>query len=234
MDLSIFNDPVALINSYGPVAVLLLLLLPLGEEIIIVPAGFLIGQGHLDAGATFLSAYVGAFCSDAIWYFICRRYGTPILHVRWFKRMAHPRRLLQAKHQIEKRGAWLVVTARFVPGTRTSVMIASGLLHMPVWKFALAEGLTLLITIPLQLGLGWLIAHQVGSQGTAGVILTIIGVIVAILLLAFGWQWIVQHRRSGARAPRSRAAWLRRFRPKRPLRRLASSKRIAHPDGSAH
>lgn len=222
MDLSIFNDTQALIETYGPLAVLLLLLLPLGEEIIIVPAGFLIGQGHLAAGQTFLCAYVGAFCSDAIWYFVCRRYGSPILHVRWFKRIAHPRRLLQAKHQIEKRGAWLIVTARFVPGTRTSVMIASGLLHLPVWKFVLAECSMLLITIPLQLGLGWLIAHQIGSQSTAGVVMTIIAVVVVIMLSAFLWQWIVQHRRSGAPTPRSRASWLRRFRTKRPLRHAAS------------
>lgn len=217
MDLSIFNNTEALINSYGPLAVLLLLLLPLGEEVIIIPAGFLIGQGHLGAWSTFVCAYIGAFISDGIWFFVCRRYGSPILHYRWFKRIAHPRRLLQAKHQIEKRGAWLIVTARFVPGTRTSVMIASGLLHMPIWKFILAESTMLLITVPMQLGLGWLIAHHIGTQSTAAKIMTILGVIVAIVLIAVGWQWFLQHRRSGARAPRSRAAWLRRFRPKRPL-----------------
>ena len=216
MDLSIFNDTQALIDSYGPLAVLFLLLLPLGEEIIIVPAGLLVGLGHLAPWTTFVCAYVGAFMSDGIWFFMCRRYGSPILHVRWFKRIAHPRRLLQAKHQIEKRGAWLIVTARFVPGTRTSVMIASGLLHMPIWKFVLAEGLTLLITVPLQLGLGYLISHQVGTLSTAGVIMTILGVVVGIMALAFAWQWIWQHRRSGVRAPRSRAEWLRRFRTKRP------------------
>ena len=94
MDLSLFHDPAALISSYGPLAVLILLILPfMGEDIIIIPAGFLIGQGHLNPWETFICAYVGAFISDAMWYLACFHYGTRLLHKKWFKRMAHPRRL---------------------------------------------------------------------------------------------------------------------------------------------
>jgi membrane protein DedA with SNARE-associated domain len=225
MDLSIFNDAEALISSYGPIAVLILLILPLmGEDIIIVPAGFLIGQGHLSPWETFICAYIGALISDAMWYFACYRWGSGLLHKKWFKRLAHPRRLLQAKHQVEKRGAWLIVTARFVPGSRTSAMIASGLLHMPIWKFALAECTCLLVTIPMQLGLGVLISrHVVGSTTTAGKILTIIGVVVALIVAAFIWNWMIQHRKTKLRAPRSKAIWLRKFRPRR-LHRMARSR----------
>src|SRR3954463_2501622 len=164
---SLFHDPDALMNSYGPLAVLVLLILPLGEDLIIIPAGFLIGQGHLNWFWTFVCAYTGSFISDGMWYVACYRFGAPLLHRKWFKRLAHPRLLLQAKHQIEKRGAWLIVTARFVPGSRTSAMIVSGLMHMPFWKFAIAEGSCLLVTVAMQLGMGYLIARGVGSQGTA-------------------------------------------------------------------
>ena len=217
MDLSFLNDSEAvnaLINAYGPLAVLVLLVMPLmGEDIIIIPAGFLIGQGHLPFWPTFVCAYIGAFISDAMWYFLCYYYGTPLLHKKWFKRMAHPRRMLQAKHQIEKRGAWLIVTARFVPGSRTTAMIVSGLMHMPFWKFAIAEGLCLLATVPMQLGAGYLISHGIGTMGTAGKVFTVLGVVVVIIVGGFIVTWILQHRRSNERAPRSRASWLRRFRP---------------------
>lgn len=213
MDWSLFNNAEAFINSYGPLAVFLLLVMPLmGEDIIIIPAGFLIGHNNLPFWPTFLYAYAGAFISDAMWYFLCYRFGTQILHKKWFKRLAHPRRLLQAKHQMEKRGAWLVVTARFVPGSRTSAMIASGLLHLPVWKFALAECACLLVTVPMQLGLGYLISQQIGTFGTAGKIMTILGIVVTLFAAAFIWNWALQHRRSKQRAPRSKAEWLRRFR----------------------
>jgi membrane protein DedA with SNARE-associated domain len=209
-DFAILNE----LSTYGPLMVLLLLLLPLGEDLIIIPAGFLVGQNpdHFPFWPTFLCAYVGSLMSDGMWYFACYRFGTPLLHKRWFKRLAHPRRLLQAKHQVEKRGAWLIVTARFVPGSRTSAMIASGLLHMPVWKFAVAECICLFITVPMQLGLGWLISHHIGSTNTAGKVLTIVGVVAALTMGAFIWNWVIQHRKSQGRAPRSKAAWLRRFR----------------------
>jgi membrane protein DedA with SNARE-associated domain len=231
MDLNFLNDSAAvneLLNSYGPLAVLILLVMPLmGEDIIIIPAGFLVGQGHLPFWPTFFFAYVGAFISDAMWFALCYRYGTPLLHKKWFKRMAHPRRMLQAKHQIEKRGAWLIVTARFVPGSRTTTVIVAGLMHMPIWKFTLAECLCLLVTVPMQIGMGYLISHNIGTMGTAGKILTIVGVIVALTVGAFVLNWFLAHRRTKQRAPRSRASWLRRFRP-RLLRKSKAAVLPAH------
>lgn len=205
------------VSLYGPFAVLFLLIMPLmGEDIIIIPAGFLIGQGHLPLVSTFICAYIGALISDSAWYFVCYRYGTPLLHKRWFKKLAHPRRLLQAKHQIETRGAWLIVTSRFVPGSRTTTMIVSGLMHMPVWKFLLAEGLLLLVTVSMQLGLGYLVAqHIVASKGAAATIMSIIGLVVVLIVAAFALNWWASHHKSESRSPRSKVLWLKRFRPKR-------------------
>lgn len=236
MDWSMFENVEVLINNYGPLAVFVLLVMPLmGEDIIIIPAGFLIGQRHIDFWPTFVAAYVGALISDGMWYLLCYRFGTQILHKKWFKRLAHPRRLLQAKHQIEKRGAWLIVTARFVPGSRTSAMIASGLLHMPAWKFLLAECACLLVTVPMQLGLGILISHQMGEFGpegklTAGKVLTLVGIVVALIVAAFVWNWFLRWRGSSERAPRSKAKWLRHFRPKRKIK-LSMNRRIAARSG---
>lgn len=213
MDLSFLNDASGFMSDYGPLAVLILLILPLmGEDIIIIPAGILIGGGHLPFWPTFICAYIGAFISDGMWYVVCYRYGTPLLHKKWFKRLAHPRRLLQAKHQIERRGAWLIVTARFVPGSRTSAMIVAGLMHMPVWKFAIAEGACLLVTVMMQLGLGVLISQGVGSEKLSESVMAVLGVVMVLLAGAFLMNWWMAHRRSADRAPRSKAKWLRRFR----------------------
>jgi len=208
------------VNTYGPLAVLFLLVMPLmGEDIIIIPAGFLVGQGHLPWWSTFFCAWLGAFISDGMWYFACYRYGTPLLHKRWFKRLAHPRRLLQAKHQIEQRGAWLIVTARFVPGSRTSTMIVAGLMHMAPWKYVLINGALLLATVFMQLGFGWLVAqHVVGSASMLGKLMAVAAIIVVLLAGAMVFNWWSAHRRTRQRAPRSKVTWLKRFRPPRPRR----------------
>ena len=72
-------DPAILeaVSQYGPFAVLFLLVMPLmGEDIIIIPAGFLIGQGHLPWWSTFFCAYIGAFISDGAWYALDERAAT--------------------------------------------------------------------------------------------------------------------------------------------------------------
>ena len=208
------------ISNYGTIAVLVLLIMPLmGEDIIIIPAGFLIGQGHLPWWSTFFCAWVGAMISDGAWYFLCYRFGTPLLHKKWFKRLAHPRRLLQAKHQIERRGAWLIVTAHFVPGSRTSTMIVAGLMHMAPWKYLTVNGGLLLVTVALQLGFGWLVAHHiVGSTSMLGKILGIAGLIAVLLIGAVLLNWWLNNRQNRTRAPRAKVTWLKRFRSPRTRR----------------
>ncbi|MHC4082364.1 MAG: DedA family protein [Planctomycetota bacterium] len=212
-----------LLTTYGSFAVFLLLMLtgfgiPLGEDLVIIPAGILVGLGTLDPWLTGISAYAGVLLSDCMWYALCSEYGTRLLHKRWFKRTIHPRRLLEVKHHIEQRGAWVVLMARFIPGSRTPAITSAGLLHLPFWKFVVATAAGCVFTVPLQLGLGFLIARGVGTLETADLVQAIIGVVILILAILLGLAWWRQHRAKRQRRPRAKAAWLRRFRP-RGLRR---------------
>ncbi|MHC4774626.1 MAG: DedA family protein, partial [Planctomycetota bacterium] len=70
-----------LLTAYGPFAVFLLLMLtgvgvPLGEDLVIIPAGILVGYGTLSPWQTALWAYAGVLCSDCLWYALCSEYGT--------------------------------------------------------------------------------------------------------------------------------------------------------------
>ncbi len=210
-----------LLGMYGPFAVFLLLMLtgigvPLGEDLILIPTGILLGFGELHPiWMTALFAYLGVLCSDCLWFVLCWTYGTPLLHKKWFKRAVHPRRLLEIKHQIERRGMWVVVMARFVPGSRTPAITAAGVLHLSFWKFALATAAACLVTVPLQLGLGYFISKGVGSPESADhikwVIAAIVGILAVLMALAL-WRKQRSHTR---RPPRAKARWLRRFRTRR-------------------
>jgi membrane protein DedA with SNARE-associated domain len=200
-----------LLNAYGPFAVFLLLLLtgigvPLGEDLVI--------YGTLSPWQTALNAYAGVFLSDCMWYAICSTYGTRLFHRRWFRRTVHPRRLLEVKHHIEERGAWVVLMARFIPGSRTPAITAAGVLHLPFWKFVVATAAGCLVTVPLQLGLGYLIAKGVGTVESADLVRMIIGVVVLILAILLVLAWWRQHRTHRKQRPRAKAAWLRHFRPR--------------------
>jgi membrane protein DedA with SNARE-associated domain len=161
------------LSLYGPLAVFILLMLsgvgiPVGEDLVNIPAGAFIAGGALELWPVLVMAYLGVVCSDCLWFTICSRYGTPLLHRRWFKRFVHPRRLLQAKHELEERGVWLVVMARFIPSSRTTAISISGMLHMPFWKFFTATALCVLVTVPMQVGVGYLIGLGVAADRGLG------------------------------------------------------------------
>jgi membrane protein DedA with SNARE-associated domain len=216
------------LGTYGVWAVFVLLMLsgigiPLGEDLVIIPAGVLVGLGKLPLGPTLLAAYCGVVLSDIVWFLICSHYGTRLLHKKWFKRLVHPRRLLEAKHQMERRGIWMIVMARFIPASRTSAITVAGMLHLPLWKFALATALCVLLSAPLQLTAGYLISLGIATQHTATTVKIIIGIVVLALALTIGINLYRQYRATHKRPPRAKAKWLKRFKPgaRKHLRRQA-------------
>ncbi|MCH7602513.1 MAG: DedA family protein [Planctomycetes bacterium] len=216
------------LDIYGPIAVFALLMLsgfgiPLGEDFVVIPAGILIARGEFPLVATMLSAYFGVVIADFLWFWIISRYGTLLLHKRGFRRMVHPRRLLQAKHQLDRHGAWMIVFARFIPGSRASAITVAGMLHMPFWKFALATASCVLLTVPLQLGLGMLIEKGLGTEDTAQTFLRLFGLVMLLLAVLLFWKMYRNYRASRKGAPRARAAWLRRFRLPRLKRKISKT-----------
>jgi membrane protein DedA with SNARE-associated domain len=215
------------LRDYGPFAVFFLLMLsgfglPLGEEMVTIPAGVLVATGRMDLTSTVVLAYVAICSADLLWYAICRHYGTPLLHRRMFKRLLHPRRILQLKHQLDQRGAWVVITARFIPSSRTAAITVAGLFQMPFWKFAAATLGCAVITVPLQIGLGFLIGQGMDSQkGVVELLYRILGIVALITVLSLLLTWWTQARASRRPMPRARAAWLRRFRVPARLHRRA-------------
>lgn len=208
------------IEVYGVWAVFILLMLsgigvPLGEDLIVIPAGVLYAHGHLPLGPTLIAAYAGVVLSDILWFLICYHYGTPLLHRKWFKRMVHPRRLLEAKHQIERRGTWMVVMARFIPASRTTTITVAGMLHLPLWKFILATATCVCLTAPLQLFAGWLIGKGIGTQSAADVVKVVVGLIMLSVAVAIGLNLYRQHKARKQQVPRAKVRWLKRFRPHR-------------------
>jgi len=229
------------LSTYGPVAVFILLMLSgfgiaLGEEMVTVPAGMFVATGRMGFLVTALSAYLAIVAADILWFSLCRHYGTPLLHKRWIKRFIHPRRLLEVKHQFERRGTWLIVMARFIPSSRTTAITVAGLMHMPFWRFALATASCVLITVPLQIGLGVLVGLGMGEQSMPDMMLKVVGLIMLIVASTVTIGWWSRHRMARRRAPRAKASWLRRFRQRRPFTSMASaraSRTVPSPAASA-
>jgi membrane protein DedA with SNARE-associated domain len=218
------------IEKYGAIAIFVAFIvsgigLHLSEDFILIPAGWMAAQDWALFGEFAAAAYLGIVLGDAGWFWMCRTFGTRVMHTRWFKRVFHPRRLLEIKWQIDERGAWVLLAARFIPGTRTPVITMCGLLHMAWWKLLLVEGVCVLITAPLQMMIGWLAFHAAEKAGVTDTFHQVMVAVAVTLAVVIG-LWIVHKwldaRKARQRPRRASVRWLRVFAVQTHVRTLPS------------
>lgn len=104
------------------------------SETLVVASAALAASGRLNLALVLLAAAVGALLGDNAAYGIGRLFGGRIER-RLAASEQRRRRLDWAEHQLDSRGATLIVVSRFVPGGRTATMVAAGLLRMRWRRF---------------------------------------------------------------------------------------------------
>jgi len=188
--------------------------LHLSEDLILIPAGWLAAHDMKMFVHFWIWAYLGIVVGDGLWFFMCSTFGTRFLHSKWFKRVLHPRRLLEVKHQIDERGSLVLIAARFIPGTRTPVITMCGLMHMAWWKFLLVELSCVIVTVPLQMLVGVMGARAARQAGVTNIThQALVGVAFTlgfVVLMYFVHLWFAA-RKSKKRAPRAPARWLKLY-----------------------
>jgi membrane-associated protein len=108
----------------------LLPLLP--SETVVVTAAVLASHGRLNIGLVVVSAAAGALLGDNSAYWVGRS-GLRRLADRTMRSEKNQRRLEWARDQLRRRGGWIIVVARFIPGGRSVTTYVAGTLEMP-WK----------------------------------------------------------------------------------------------------
>ena len=108
------------------------LFLPIPATAVMAALGFIYGPV---AGG--LIATAGSFCSGALAYLVCLRFGRPVA-----VRVLGPRDLMEGERLFARVGAWLVVLSRWLPIFPEVIACMAGLARMPVRSFftALACG----------------------------------------------------------------------------------------------
>lgn len=222
--------------EYGPIAIFVAFVisgigLHLSEDFILVPAGIFAYEQYVQTGSwewfvqASAAAWLGIVAGDAGWIWICRHFGGKLLGWRKFRRLIGPRTLLEFKYEMDRRGAWALLIARFIPGARTPMVTMSGLMQLPWWKILAVEAAGVLITAPLQIGIGVGVA-KIGSQfeSAAHRWMLYVGATLAVVALMGVVHVLISRRRSKHRPPRAPMRWLAGFATKvvkaNPLRKV--------------
>jgi len=92
-------------------------------EAVLIMAGFLAFQGHLNLGGVVLTAWVGSFLGDQFFFYLGRLKG------KWLLRRFHfiARRFREALRLIEKYGAFVAFISRFTYGFRIVLPVILGI-----------------------------------------------------------------------------------------------------------
>ncbi|GGZ81013.1 DedA family protein [Streptomyces subrutilus] len=116
--------------------------IPLPGEIVLVSAALLASQhGAVDPVVLGICATAGAIVGDSIGYAIGRKGGKPLLERlgRRFPKHFGPDHVALAERSFERWGMWAVFFGRFVALLRIFAGPLAGVLHMPYWKFLIAN-----------------------------------------------------------------------------------------------
>lgn len=201
--------------------------LHLSEDFILIPAGIMVvgadGTVNWPLFAEFsVAAWLGIVVGDVGWVWICRHFGTRMMRSRRVRRLIGPRTLCEVKHQMDVRGAWALLAARFIPGARFPMITVSGLMHLAWWKILLVEMGGVLITAPAQMLVGVGVA-KVGSQfeSDAHRWMLYIGATLAVVVLMFVIHMLISRRAAKHRPPRVPVRWLHGFTIARRFERAA-------------
>jgi membrane protein DedA with SNARE-associated domain len=164
--LTSFTDWLEDISSNWWFLLVILVIAYLDSVIPVVPSETCVILGGIAAG---LGAYnllwvigagaLGAALGDNTAYLLGQKAG-PWIERRYARTDKGTRRLQWAHEQLERRGAMLLITARFIPGGRTVITLSSGITHQPWRRFALADAAAGLIWATYAGTLGFIFGDQ--------------------------------------------------------------------------
>ena len=167
------------LTAFGESFVFLSLLFP--GTVILIAAGTLASEGVLDPASIVTAGILGAVLGDSVSFWLGQRLGTLIQDLWPFR--GHPERLERGIDFFQRYGGASVFIGRFFGPLRAVVPTAAGMMHMPTWRFYLANVLSAMIWAPALVLSGGLLA-QILNQENFDIS---VALIVAALAMVLYW-----------------------------------------------
>ncbi|MBM3617775.1 MAG: DedA family protein [Alphaproteobacteria bacterium] len=115
--------------------------LPIPAEITMIPAGYLVSQGVMNAWIVMVAATAGSIGGASLNYWIALRFGRNLLlkYRKFF--FITEAKLLKMEAFFEEHGNISTFTGRLLPGVRHFISFPAGLARMNIARFAFYTGL---------------------------------------------------------------------------------------------
>lgn len=160
--------------------------LPIPEEIILLVAGYLAGTGAVNIWLIMPYTSVLVVVADNGIYFAARKLGRGFIK-KWGRFIFIPEeRLRKIEVYVERHGNKTVFFSRFLIGFRSTGIIIAGITKMPWNSFLLYDSLSVIVYLPIVVGLGYYFHYQLNMLLQRFVLIKHI-VFFSIVALLFIW-----------------------------------------------
>ncbi len=186
-----------LIEHFSYLAILVMLVvaglgMPFPEELVLLSSGLLASHGTLTFWKALASCYLGVVLGDSLIYLVGSRLGIRVFEHPFFKRLFTPRLVAFLERHFRRHGVLTVIAARHLAGVRAPTFLVAGMTGLRFWKFALADSLSAMVTVPLSVWIGFHFGSQLPRvlgvlkrvHHATALILLAIAVVVAAVVLA--------------------------------------------------
>ena len=122
---------------------------PMNEDIVLLVAASLTLNHIMEPVPLMVVSWFGLLAGDALIFHWGYRYGARLLQWRWFARIVPPQRLQGFQERVQRGGPAYIFVIRFLPGIRTALFFAAGMMKIPYRTFFLYDGLAAVIELPV-------------------------------------------------------------------------------------
>ena len=136
---------VEFVHHYGYLGIFVMAFLestfvPIPSEVTMVPAGYLVHEGQMNALAVLFSSITGAIGGSLANYYIALHYGRRFLYNYGKYLFFDHSKMEKLDRFFAVHGEISTLTGRLVPGLRHVISFPAGLAHMNIKKFTLYTG----------------------------------------------------------------------------------------------
>ncbi|MBQ8158992.1 MAG: DedA family protein [Prevotella sp.] len=191
--------------NYGTILLLMLLestVIPVPSELVVAPAAYHAAGGNLNVILVVLFATIGADVGASINYFVALYVGRPVIYKfansRWGKMcLLNQEKVEKSERYFDDHGVAATLTGRLIPGIRHLISLPAGLARMNYWKFLLYTTIGAGCWHAILAAMGWYL-HAIVPEDQLEQTITeynhyIVGVILAIVVLAIAWFAVKQY-----------------------------------------
>lgn len=167
------------------------------ETALVALAALSLQSGEPNLVVLGLVALVGAVAGDNMAYLLGRTIGTE--RWAWMRRPRVHKMFDWARYELDKRGAALIFTARYIPWGRVAVNYVAGQTGFPHRRFFLYDLFACITWVAYALGIGLLAGQWVHDNPLLGVGVAVVFAVIVGFGIDHALRW--WHRRRGDAEP---------------------------------